>query len=595
MTTHHKILYVLTALMCLAINVWSINTSAANKVALVIGNKNYPDKKLDNPINDANDIRDALSQVGFKVLYATDADYQTIENKVRDFIGKLDKDSVGVFYYSGHGAQADNSNFLIPVGADIRSKAELKHHAYDVGILLDELKEVGNALNIVILDACRNNPYRGFRGGESGLATMSGAKGTLIAYATAPGAVASDNGNERNGLYTKYLKHYLVQPGLSVEEMLKNVADEVNRTDNEQTPWYNSSITGAPFCFAGCSGVKPPHDPEQPTINVELAFWDSVKNSQDAADFQAYLDKYPAGEFAVLAQNKIKALSQLPVPVVDNRPKPPEPVVRREETRCADCPDMVAIPAGEFYMGSYSTDSDSQEDEKPRHSVYIQAFKLGRHEVTRQQFAKFVDDTGYRAGSSCYTLVNKNWAEHSGYNWQNPGFSQANNHPAVCINVDDASAYIAWLNRKSNQRYRLPTEAEWEYAARARSTTIRYWGNNADDACRYANVADETVASQIDSSWIIHHCSDGYAYTAPVGSFLANDFSLYDMLGNVWEWTCSAYNGNEKICNNDANSRRVFRGGSWGDAPALVRSATRSWNSPSHRYYTLGFRLAQDN
>jgi formylglycine-generating enzyme required for sulfatase activity len=353
----------------------------------------------------------------------------------------------------------------------------------------------------------------------------------------------------RNGLYTAYLKQYLVRPGLKVEEMFKKVRRAVIDKNPDQVPWENSSITGD-FCFAGC-GPDPDVEP--------------VAQAEEA-----------------------KPVRREPEPP----PEPPPP-----PRTCADCPEMVDIPGGEFWMGSDASDPDAQGDEKPRHKLRVGSFKLGRHEVTKAQFAAFVADSGYQAGASCYTYDNGSWGEHSGRGWNNPGFSQGDDHPVACVSYEDAQAYIRWLNKKTGRSYRLPTEAEWEYAARAGTTTIRHWGDSPDSACRYANVADRT-AKQTFTGWTVHNCSDGYVYTAPAGSFQANGFGLYDMQGNVWEWTCSAYtdryDGSEKSCTNDAMARRGVRGGAWDSRPVFVRSAYRDGNVPSYRGSDLGFRLAQD-
>ena len=159
-------------------------------------------------------------------------------------------------------------------------------------------------------------------------------------------------------------------------------------------------------------------------------------------------------------------------------------------------------------------------------------------------------------------------------------------------------AYTQWLSEQTGQSYRLPTEAEWEYAARAGTTTARYWGDNPDQACQYANVADQTVGPEGGSWSVKHECNDGYWYPAPVGRFQANDFRLNDMLGNVWEWTCSAYDkdysGAEKICtDNSTGGPLVVRGGDWLLQPAWVRSAKRTWNYPTYRSLYQGFRLAR--
>jgi formylglycine-generating enzyme required for sulfatase activity len=168
----------------------------------------------------------------------------------------------------------------------------------------------------------------------------------------------------------------------------------------------------------------------------------------------------------------------------------------------------------------------------------------------------------------------------------------------VCVSWNDAVAYTAWLSRETGQRYWLPTEAEWEYAARAGTTTARYWGDDPDQACAYANVADQTKGPEGNSWTQKHECNDGYWSSAPVGRFRANAWRLNDMLGNVWEWTCSAYDkdygGAEKECTNkDISTPRSLRGGSWSFRPIGVRSADRTGNTPPYRDGNVGFRLAR--
>ena len=326
-----------------------------------------------------------------------------------------------------------------------------------------------------------------------------------------------------------------------------------------------------------------------------------MKDSRDPADFEAYLEKYPGGQHASLARNALRRLKPGVPPqeekAVAAAVPPPIPIAPPAPT-CELCPEMVAIPGGEFWMGSDDSDPEASSDEKPRRKVRVEAFKLGKYEVTKAQFTAFVEDSGYQAGTSCYSYGDKSsWGEHSGRGWDNPGFSQGGDHPVVCVSYEDAQAYIRWLSRRTGRSYRLPKEAEWEYAGRAGTTTIRHWGDSADGACRYANVADQTAKGSF-SGWTVHDCSDGYVYTAPVGSFRPNGYGLYDIQGNVWEWTCSVYtdhyDGSEKLCTNDASARRAVRGGSWVTLPAGVRSADRYWYVPSFRDIHLGFRLAQD-
>lgn len=206
------------------------------RIALVIGNKAYKDVPLANPINDARAMKQALEQVGFRVLYRENADLAQMDEAVHEFVRALRQDSVGLFYFSGHGAQADGANYLIPVKTDIDNKAELKARAYDAGIVLGQMQEAGNRVNIVILDACRNNPFKGFRTSAGGLANMSGPAGSIVAFSTAPGDVAAD-GKGENGTYTKYLKEYIARPGLSIEQMFKQVRQAVREeSKGDQIP-----------------------------------------------------------------------------------------------------------------------------------------------------------------------------------------------------------------------------------------------------------------------------------------------------------------------------------------------------------------------
>jgi len=266
-------------------------------------------------------------------------------------------------------------------------------------------------------------------------------------------------------------------------------------------------------------------------------------------------------------------------------------------------PEMVTITGGTFLMGS-PTSEVGRNDSEQQHSVTVASFAMGKYEVTVQEFRRFVQATGYQTeaernvdASGCNVYVGGSWAYRAGYDWANPGFTQGDNYPVVCVSWNDATAYAQWLSQQTGRAYRLPTEAEWEYATRAGTTTARYWGENPDLACSYANVADRT-AQQTYPNWTIHNCTDGYTYPAPVGSFTANAWGLHDVLGNVWEWTCSLwqnpYGGQEKICNiNDTSGVRVIRGGSWSHPPAWVRSANRTGIRPTDRFYGLGFRLAR--
>ena len=286
---------------------------------------------------------------------------------------------------------------------------------------------------------------------------------------------------------------------------------------------------------------------------------------------------------------------------------PAEPSAPATPSRSSFEPEMVRIPRGCFQMGSPAWETGRDEDER-QHEVCVSAFEIGKDEVTVGEFNRFVEATNHRTDAErnvggsegCYSFSEENgqWAYRKGIRWREPGYTQNGNYPVVCVSWNDAIAHTVWLNRETGQSYRLPTEAEWEYAARAGTTTARYWGNDPDRACRYANVLDQSKSPSGQTWTNRHECNDGYWYPAPVGRFRANDWQLNDMLGNVWEWTCSLYDkgygGAEKECNyNDTSGARAVRGGSWGNKPARVRSALRSKDSPTDRYSLLGFRLAR--
>ena len=270
---------------------------------------------------------------------------------------------------------------------------------------------------------------------------------------------------------------------------------------------------------------------------------------------------------------------------------------------CADCPDLVMVPAGAFQMGSPSYEAGRRDNEGPVRGIWIGAsFAVGKHEVTRSQFEAFVRGTGYRV-TGCRIWDGGRWQDESGRSWRDPGFPQEDRHPAVCIGWKDATAYVEWLSRKTGAIYRLPSEAEWEYAARAGTTTARPWGEFDDAQCAHANAADQTYSDRYTGDDQVHEvCADGHVHTSPTGSLSANGFGLHDVLGNVWEWTSDCWHesyggapadGAAWIEGGDCG-RRVLRGGSWYNQPRDVRSANRDWGKTDSRLTSSGFRVVRE-
>ncbi|MEZ5428579.1 MAG: caspase domain-containing protein [Pyrinomonadaceae bacterium] len=292
------------------------------RTALVIGNAAYANSPLKNPINDATDIAAALRDTGFEVIYKTNLNQTEMKRAIREFGTKLrTKGGVGLFYFAGHGIQVNGTNYLVPISATFNSEEEVEYEAVDAGFVLAQMEASQNPMNIVILDACRNNPFsRSFRSQSQGLAQMDAPSGTIIAYATAPGSVASD-GPGRNGLYTQELLKNIRTSNLGIEEVFKRVRISVlSSTEGKQTPWESSSLTGSfrftvsknqPIPAGGSSGsISQPVDLGPSAKTIELTFWNSIKDSTNPESFRAYLRKYPNGDFAEIARIKIQSLTE---------------------------------------------------------------------------------------------------------------------------------------------------------------------------------------------------------------------------------------------------------------------------------------------
>ncbi len=274
--------------------------SGRKRLALVIGNGAYREAPLKNPVNDARALSAKLRALGFEVMLGENLGQREMSRLVVQFGERLAGHDVGMFFFAGHGIQIKGKNYLIPVDALIRSENSVRAETVDVDAVLDQLSP--SPLNVVILDACRNNPFeRRFRSVSGGLAQMEAPKGTLIAYATSPGKVALD-GEGENSTYTTALLRALGEPGLPLESVFKRVRGEVARqTGDLQVPWESSSLTGD-FFFVGAAAQP------KPAAEAELLFWQSVKDSQDAEDFLAYLRQFPEGRFIDIAKNRVNRM-----------------------------------------------------------------------------------------------------------------------------------------------------------------------------------------------------------------------------------------------------------------------------------------------
>ncbi len=588
--------------------------AADKRVALVIGNNDYRSvTRLEKAGNDARSVGNELRRLGFEVISVSNGSQKRMNQAINEFSQKASGGGIGVFFFAGHGMQINNQNFLLPVDFELPNDAnDVADQSISLQGVQDKLAEARVRFSLLVIDACRDNPLPK-KAGRSlavgrGLAPPSAPNGQIVLFSAGANQQAldklTDDDNNPNGLFTREFIPMIASPGLSVTDALKRVRSAVTRkakaVGHEQNPaLYDQTDGDFYFVSAPAGSAKPTAAAEPARIDpmaVELSFWDSVKASDNPDDLRAYLKKYPDGQFAELAQGRLRRLASAGAVEAGGT------VARTQSGKadCPACPEMVEIPAGEFQMGAPRSEVDSGDIERPRHLVRIaQSFAISRFEITLRQYTAFVDATGYKGEGSCHVWVGSNWENQPGRSWRDPGYSQTPDHPVVCVSWNDARAYAAWLSRQSGKHFRLPTESEWEYMARGGTRTSRFWGDDPALACEYGNVHDATTQKSRQFAWDAHDCRDGFVETAPVGRFKPNPFGVFDTAGNVWEWVEDCLNSNYINAPNDGSarvtddcSRRVYRGGGW-SGPSSVRSSTRTGNPPGYRSQLLGFRVVR--
>jgi formylglycine-generating enzyme required for sulfatase activity len=622
---------------------------AEKRVALIVGNDAYAHAdRLANPVNDARAMRDALMGLKFDVTYGEDLDGKALRRAIGRFNDRIGDADVALVYFAGHGATFNDVPYVVPVDAEFVSLAEMPAELVAVEDLIGELRRA-KSVRIAILDACRDNgaeqELKRSRGSapSRGLAPMKNSSGLIIAYATQAGATAADSAGSGNSPFTAALLHNITTPGLDVTDMFRKVGREVDAvTGGRQRPEISISMY-EPYVLAP-SEVTPefasrPAPPDSlgnmpPSVGpaADEVAWSILKDTKDSDQLRRFITQFPGSRWRHDAEERLKALEQINV-VMTVPVRPPKetpasnpctgattvslmsrraaaPLSAVEECslnpkdsfrECKNCPEMVVVPAGSFTMGSPEREKDRRYDEDPQHTVTIsKPLAVGKLHVTVDQFAAFVMETGYAASTNCPKLSTN---ENDG-SWRDPGFAQKGSHPVICVSWDDTKAYVEWVTKKTGKPYRLFSEAEFEYAARGRTSPgayPRFWfGDDEKDLCRNGNGADQKAPDSVGSSERRAPCNDGYAYTSPAGHYAPNAFGLYDMFGNAWQMTEDCYydrynrapaDGSAWIIGGCSNIR-VIRGGSWQDPPRFLRAAGRIWND-SKASSTVGFRLAR--
>jgi formylglycine-generating enzyme required for sulfatase activity len=600
--------------------------------ALVIGIDEYTNgwQRLYTAVEDARRIAKELRGKGFEVTLKLNLKADQMRTAMREFFAKKGKDPQArlLLWYAGHGHTIDGEGYLVPADAPTTINED------DFLLKALPMRDFGSLTRLArskhvlsIFDSCFSGTVFQARASATPRAITKKTTKPVRQFITSgdAGQQVRDDGSFREyfirALNGEERADFNNDGYVTGEELGLFLTQQMSAlTSAAQTPkagkLHDVRFNQGDFVFV-LPGEAP--KPETSGMTPEMLFWQSIQSSTNPASFDAYLSQYPKGAFAALARVKIaelkatKTAALTPVPKVV-APKSSPSIQSAVGTYftpgktfkdCDDCPEMVVIPAGGFMMGSPDSEHEwfvkqgaKQEWvdwETPRHPVDIKyKFAVGKHEITKGQFAAFIKNTDYNAGDKCYLVST---VLKDGVSWKAHGFSQDKDHPVVCVDWKAAKAYVEWLSRKTGQKYRLLSESEWEYVARAGTDTMRYWGHDWDnkDSCQYANMQDKKIGLNK-----IFKCDDGAKYTRTVGAYRRNAFGLHDMLGNVGEWTEDCWNKNYNEAPTDGTARtigncskRVLRGASWANDPSHLRSAKRGWNVTSTNAGFVGFRIAR--
>ena len=516
----------------------------AARLALVIGNDQYRQVAgLKNARNDARLMAATLSAAGFEVVggVRTDLDRNGLWRALEQFKARVRKGDEVVFYFAGHGVQVEANQLLLPVDIANDSEDQVARDAVPLHQVQRQLADAQFAL--LVIDACRDNPFppkpgstRSI-GGTRGLAPPAQAlDGSVVLLAAAAGQKALDSVpgvTTGNGLFTHELVKALKTPGqgvlAAVRQTRAQVEAQARRVNHAQRPSYVDEMSGEFVLFPAAA----------------------------------------SGTTATSTAPAVQPATPAPEPAPVTPSLQPGQVVKD----CSECPELVVIAAGEFTMGSPVSEPERDSDEGPQRRVKVASFLAARYEVTFEQW-----DACVAAGGCSHKPEDRGWGRGQ--------------RPVINVSWEDAQQYVKWLSGKAGKGYRLLSEAEWEYVARAGTSTPFWTGQTISVA-----------QANFDGNYTYNGSAKGEyrQKTVPVGSFGANAFGLYDTSGNVWEWVQDVLHENYSGAPSDGSAwmsggdqtRRVLRGGSWINYPQDLRSAFRFSISPDNRFYGTGFRIAR--
>ena len=490
-----------------------------------------------------------------------------IERQLELVLGLVDDGDLVIVGFSGHGMQLGAKRYLCPADAQLDKLAAT---SIPLEGIYDRLAQSKATLKLLFVDACRNDLVPAGRRSVAvarAVGDFAGAKekppeGIMLLESCGPGQVSIEDEQFQHGVFTHFLLEGLSGKAASVGgtvtlaglydyASLQTKIHVARRFNDYQTPALQGQISG-PF-----------------EIGTALPSGHSITDS-----IGMKLVLIPPGEFIMGSEESAEAMVN-------------------------------------YFNATYGIElkAEGYNREHPKHRVRItRPFYLGTYPVTVGQFRRFVQDADYKTdaekdgkGGEGYDSATGKWEKKKPeYTWRSLGFEQTDEHPVVNVSWNDAVAFCEWISRKEGKTYRLPTEAEWEYACRA-GTTTRYWsGDNPEKLAGAGNVRDATLKTKFPKWGHTIRAHDGYVFTSPVGSYRANPFGLYDMHGNAWQWCADWYGEKyyaasplEDPIGPDSGWSRVLRGGSWSYGPTLARSAYRSWYAPDDRDTCCGFRVAR--
>ena len=558
---------VLRAIICEEVSIlflivlFSCQAVAEQRLALIISNSNYEGStsSLENALADALVLRDELVNDGFIVQFKENLTKQLMKGALTDFKSKIEAGDTVLFFFNGVGLRLNAQTYLIPADAQIWTEADIKRDGISLDTFLSDLASAKSGVKIVIIDAAKRNPFeRHFRDAPQGLGAVDMPSESLVLLSASPGKPVPDN-EEPNSSFMSELIRQIRLPG-NAEDAFRRARVGVYRSSKgEQVPWVSSSLAGE---FSFLAGDKNPSQSEKPAPPAAPPVAPAPAASSPPVSSAAPPAVRPPANIESSDSSGAEKPEPPTRPALQSSQQPPPSVASPAGLifkDCAECPELVVVSAGEFTMGS-----GDHPHEKPAHKVKIAyPFAIGRYELTFADWDRCVDSGACRNRPDSHGL-------------------QRDKFPVGDVSWEDANTYLKWLSAKTGQVYRLPSEAEWEYAARAGSPKRFSWGNEA--GAGNANCAD---------------CESGAGgKLSPVGSYKPNAFGLSDTAGNMAEWVQDCWNESYSGAPADGSpwlsgncGLRGLRGGSLNNKAQLCRPSARFRYDSDVRYPANGFRV----